>query len=54
MGEGLTDFQFNRLITALNGIEKQIKELRKDISERQPRRDAQQVPPEVNPWGYTE
>lgn len=54
MGEGMTDYQFNRLITALNGIEKQIKELRKEISERQPRRDARQVPPEVDPMGYTE
>ena len=50
----MTDHQFNRFITALNGIEKQIKELRKEISERDARRDARQVPPEVNPWGYTE
>lgn len=54
MGEGMTDYQFNRFITALKGIEKQIKELRKEISKRQPRRDARQVPLEVDPMGYTE
>lgn len=54
MGEGMTDYQFNRFITALKGIEKQIKELRKEISARDARRDARQVPPEDDPLGYTE
>lgn len=53
MGDGMTDLQFNRLIIALNGIEKQIKELRKEISERDARRDARQAPP-ADPMGYTE
>ena len=45
----MTDYQFNRFITALKGIEKQIEELRKEISERERR----QVPP-ADPMGYTE
>lgn len=53
MGDGMTDYQFNRFITALKGIEKQIKELRKEMSERDARRDARQAPP-ANPMGYTE
>ena len=53
MGEGMTDYQFNRFINALKGIEKQIEELRKEISERDARRDARQVPP-ADPMGYTE
>ena len=53
MGEGMTDYQFNRFITALKGIEKQIEELRKEISERERRQDARQVLP-ADPMGYTE
>ena len=53
MGEGMTDYQFNRFITALKGIEKQIEELRKEISERERRQDSRQVPP-ADPMGYTE
>ena len=53
MGEGMTDYQVNRFITALKGIEKQIEELRKEISERERRQDARQVPP-ADPMGYTE
>ena len=33
MGEGMTDYQFNRFITALKGIEKQIEELERQIEE---------------------
>lgn len=54
MGDGMTDYQFNRFITALKGIEKQIKELRNEMAKRDARQDARHQPPEVDPMGYTE
>lgn len=56
----MTDYQFNRFITALKGIEKQIKELRKEISERNANSATivlgEIKPPKqpIDPMGYTE
>ena len=54
MGAGLTAFEVRQIIGALQSIERELKIHNKREAARDARRDARQVPPEVNPWGYTE
>ena len=54
MGAGLTASEVRQIIGALQSIERELKIHNKREAELDARRDARQVPPAVNPWGYTE
>ena len=54
MGAGLTASEVRQIIGALQSIERELKIHNKREAARDARRDDRQVPPEVNPWGYTE